>query len=89
MRPTVSGVFGRCTVMKSAAASSSSRPDEPHAELAGARAADVGVVGDDVHAEGRQPLRDEDADPAEAHDTDGLLEELDAGVLRTRSTCRP
>ena len=29
----------------------------------------------------RQPLGDEHADPAEADDADGLLVELDAGVL--------
>ena len=31
---------------------------------------------------GTQPLRDEDADPAEPDDADGLLVELDAAVLR-------
>ena len=35
-----------------------------------------------LHAERRQPLRDEHADPAEADDADGLLVQLDAGVLR-------
>ena len=56
--------------------------DEPDAHLGGAAGLDVGVVGDDVHAERAQPLGDEDADPAEADDADGLLVELDAGVLR-------
>ena len=35
-----------------------------------------------------QPLRDEHADPAEADDADGLLVELDAGVLASASTRR-
>ena len=56
--------------------------DQADAHLRGAAGLDVGVVGDDVHAERREPLRDEDADPAEADDADGLLVQLDAGVLR-------
>ena len=51
------------------------------AHLRGAAGLHVGVVGDDLHAEGRQPLRDQHADAAEADDADGLLVELDAGVL--------
>ena len=34
-----------------------------------------------LHAERAEPLGDEDADPAEPDDADGLLVELDAGVL--------
>ena len=60
--------------------------DEPDPHLGGAAGLDVGVEGDDVHAERAQPLGDEDADPAEADDADGLLVELDAGVLATAST---
>ena len=56
--------------------------DQADAHLRGAAGLDVGVVGDDVHAERRQPLGDEHADAAEADDADGLLVELDAGVLR-------
>ena len=56
--------------------------DQAHAHLGGAAGLHVGVVGDDLHAERREPLRDEDADPAEPDDADGLLVELDAGVLR-------
>ena len=67
--------------MKSASRSSSSSVDELDADLRGAGRLHVGVVGDDLHAEGAQPLRDEDADPAEADDADDLLGELDAGVL--------
>ena len=54
---------------------------ELDAELAGLGAASVGVVGDDLHAEALEPLGDEGADAAEADDADGLVEQLDAGVL--------
>ena len=54
--------------------------DHPHPHLGGPAGLDVGVVGDDVHAERAQPLRDEHADAAEADDADGLLEQLGAGV---------
>ena len=53
---------------------------DPH--LGGATGLHVGVVGNDLHAEGAQPLRDEDADPTQSDDADGLLVELDPGVLR-------
>ena len=56
-------------------------PDELGAELAGLGGRHVGVVGDDLHAEALEPLRDEHADAAEADDADGLVEQLDAGVL--------
>ena len=52
-----------------------------HAHLRGARGLHVRVVGDDLHAEGRHALGDQDADAAEADDAEGLLGELDAGVL--------
>jgi hypothetical protein len=51
------------------------------AHLGGAGGLDVGVVGDDLHAEGRHPLRDQNADPAEADHAEGLLGQLHAGVL--------
>lgn len=51
------------------------------AHLGGARGLHVGVVGHDLHAEGRHPLGDQDADAAEADDAEGLLAELDARVL--------
>ena len=56
--------------------------DQPDAHLGGPAGLHVGVVGDDVHPERRQALRDQDADAAEADDADGLLVELDAGELR-------
>ena len=67
--------------MKSLRAQQLVQADQADAHLRGAAGCDVGVVGDDVHAEGGQPLRDQHADPAEADDADGLLVELDAGVL--------
>ncbi len=39
---------------------------------------DVRVVADEVRTEAGEPLGDEGADPAEADDADGLLEQLDA-----------
>ena len=56
--------------------------DEAYAHLGGTAGLDVGVVGDHGHAERREPLGDEHPDAAEADDADGLLVELDAGVLR-------
>ena len=56
--------------------------DQADAHLGGAAGLHVGVVGDHVHAERREALGDEHADAAEADDADGLLVELDAGVLR-------
>ena len=56
--------------------------DQADAHLRGPAGLDVGVVGDDVHAERREPLGDQDADPAEPDDADGLLVQLDAGVPR-------
>ena len=56
--------------------------DQPNAHLRGTAGLHVGVVGDHVHAERAQPLGDQHADPPEADDADGLLVELDAGVLR-------
>ena len=54
--------------------------DHPHAHLGGAAGLHVGVVGDHVHAERGQPVRDEHADAAEPDDAERLLEQLDAGV---------
>ena len=56
--------------------------DEPDAHLGGAAGLHVRVVRDDLHAERREPLRDQHADATETDDADGLLVELDAGVLR-------
>ena len=81
IRPTVSGVLGRWTVMKSLCRQQLLQREQLHAELPGARRADVGVVGHDPHAERCQPLGDEHADPAQPDDADGLVEQLDAGVL--------
>ncbi|CAO0830338.1 hypothetical protein SMICM17S_02097 [Streptomyces microflavus] len=55
--------------------------EELDAHLRGAGGLDVGVVRDDLHAEGRHALRDEDTDAAEADDAEDLLAELDPGVL--------
>ena len=60
--------------------------EQLHAELLRAGARDVGVVGDDAHAERLQARGDERADAAEADDADGLLEELGAGVRADAST---
>ena len=56
--------------------------EQRDAELLGAGGGDVGVVGDDVRRRTPQALGDQGADAAEADDADGLLVELDAGVLR-------
>src|SRR5699024_8568529 len=55
--------------------------DDACAELGGAGVVDVGVVGQERHAEGAQALGDELADAAEAHHADGLLQQLHAGEL--------
>ena len=55
--------------------------DQLGAELAGALGGDVGVVGEDLHAEALEPLGDELADAAEADDADLLVEQLDTAVL--------
>ena len=67
--------------MKSASASSSSRPTQADAQLGRPRRGHVGVVGDHLHAERGQPLGDQHADPAEAEDPGHLAVELDAGEL--------
>ena len=46
--PTVSGVLGRCTLMKSDSAQQRVEVDQAHAHLGGAAGLHVGVVGDDV-----------------------------------------
>ena len=57
IRPTVSGVLGRWTVMKSLCRAAR-RGDSSWTPSWAARAAlHVGVVGDDLHAERREPLR--------------------------------
>ena len=52
------------------------------AELRGARRRHIRVVGDDVGAEGRQPLGDQLPDPAQPDHADGLAEDLGAGERR-------
>ncbi len=52
------------------------------AQLRGAGRRHVGVVGDDVGAERRDPLGDQLADAAQPHDADGLAEDLGARELR-------
>ena len=68
--------------MKSASASSSSRSTSSIAQLAGGRVGHVGVVGDDLHAEGGGPGGHEPADLAEADDAERLVGQLDALPLR-------
>ena len=82
MKPWVSGVFGRCSVMKSPAASTSSRGlGLLGAELAEALGADERVVRDDAHAEGAGADRDELADAAEAEHAERLALDLGAAEL--------
>ncbi len=80
--PVVSAVFGMWIVTKSLVASSSSSVTRVDAELLRAGRRHVGVVGDDVDAEGLQAGGDEGADAAESDDADALLVQFDAGVLR-------
>ncbi len=44
-----------------------------YADLRGPRRLNIGVVGDEFHAERRQALSNKDADTAEPYDPDGLL----------------
>ena len=81
IRPEVSAVFGRCTLMKSASREQVLQADEADAELGRPRRGHVGVVGDHLHAERGQPLGDQLADPAEAEDPGHLPVELGAGEL--------
>ena len=67
--------------MKSETSQQLVQREQLDAHLRGAGGLHVGVVGDDLHAEGRHPLGDQDADAAEADDAEGLLAQLDAGVL--------
>ena len=76
IRPAVSGVFGRCTVMKSARSRSSSRVTSSIPSCA-ARRRHVGVVRDDLGLERGQAGGNQLADTAEADDADGLVEQLD------------
>ena len=55
---------------------------QAHAELRRTCLGDVRVVGDDLHAEARQPLRDQDPNPAEPEDAGHLAADLDPGELR-------
>ena len=57
------------------------------AELSRARLRHVRVVGDDVGAEGRQPLGHQLADPAQAHHANGLAVDLGARRTTTASRC--
>ena len=58
------------------------------AELAVAVGGDVGVVGQDVHAEALRARRDELADAPEAEDPERLVHHLDAGELRALPLAR-
>ena len=52
-----------------------------HAQLGRSRWLNVGVVRDQVHTERGEALGNEDPDPAEPHNADGLVRYFDAGVL--------
>ena len=52
-----------------------------HAELARARRAQVRVVREELHAESREPLGGQRADPSEPDNAHRLAEQLDAAVL--------
>ena len=56
--------------------------DELDVDLAGPLGRDERVEGDEPHAEGEGPLRDELADAAEADDAERLVAQLDAGPPR-------
>src|SRR5258705_79549 len=53
--------------------------DELYADLRGPGRRDVGVVGDQAGAEGRESLGDQDADPTQADHADRLVGDLDTG----------
>ena len=82
MSPTVSGVFCRWTVMKSALGHQLLELDHLDAELLARSAGDVLVVGDEAHAERVGPLRHQGADAAEAEHAQRLAVQLDALPLR-------
>ena len=82
MSPAVSGVFGRCTEMKSAPRQQFVERQQFDAELRGAGGRHVRVVGHDVRAERGEPLGDELPDPAEPHHADGLAVDLGARERR-------
>ena len=52
-----------------------------HTQLGRSRWLNVGVVRDQVHTERGEALGNEDPDPAEPHNADGLVRYFDAGVL--------
>ena len=89
IRPRVSGVFGRWTVMKSDSGEELVEGDQAGPDLPGPLRRDVGVVGEHLDAEALEPLGHELADPAEPDDADGLVEELDPGVLAALPRPRP
>ena len=62
-RPVVSGVFGRWMVRKSASATTSFERQQLRAQLLGSLGADVGIVGQQSHAEGGGPLGDQGRRP--------------------------
>ena len=80
-RPTVSGVLATWMVTKSDSAISASRSMQLDRHLAGPFGRHEGVVGDQTHAEGQGPLRDQLADAPEPDDAEGLVGQLDAGPL--------
>ena len=80
--PRVSSVSGRCSVRKSARASTSSNDRALDAELAEALGGDERVVRDDLHLQAERAARDLAADPAEAEHAEHLVGELDPAPLR-------
>ena len=82
MKPWVSGVFGRWSVMKSPAREHVlGRLGLLDAELAVALVGDERVEGEHAHAEGAGARRDELADPAEAEHAERLALDLGAAEL--------
>ena len=53
-----------------------------HTELGRTCRLNVGVVRNELDAEGAQPLRDEHTDATKTHDSDNLVGNFDAVVLR-------
>ena len=80
--PRVSSFSGRCSVRKSARASTSSNVALSTPSSRNRSADDERVVGDDLHLQPERAPRDLLADPAEAEHAERLVGELDPAPLR-------
>ena len=79
MMPTVSGVFGRWIVMKSARSTTSvDGVQQFDAHLAGPTRRHVRIERDQAHPEGRRSLSHQGPDAPESDDSEGLPVKLDA-----------